>query len=166
MLRDPSVMMPRRWTTRIAMTAPGFMLALALPTVGTAWAGSEPQVVELTQTHCQFIEPEGGDRHLRAFSFGECRRINGQTGKKRLAEARPLRLTAGEYVFRIRNRDVDYELGFWLRGAGVSRLLLPQVSGGGIMAGQSRDYRISLKPGEYRYSCPLNPTPDYVLIVE
>ena len=33
------------------------------------------------------------------------------------------------------------------------------------MIGKSRDYAIDLEPGEYVYSCPLNPTPDYRLIV-
>jgi hypothetical protein len=33
------------------------------------------------------------------------------------------------------------------------------------MPGKTRDYAIELKPGEYVYSCPLNTTPDYRLMV-
>jgi len=73
---------------------------------------------------------------------------------------------AGDYIFRVSNRDVPYELGFWLRGQGLGRLTLPSVSGGGIQTGQSKDYRIHLKAGQYYYSCPLNPTPNYTLIVK
>jgi len=66
----------------------------------------------------------------------------------------------------VQNRDVPYELGFWLRGAGLSRLTLPSISGGGLHTGISKDYKMTLQAGEYRYSCPLNPTPDFTLIVE
>ncbi|MGP1614552.1 MAG: hypothetical protein ACTS5Y_05780, partial [Pollutimonas bauzanensis] len=72
----------------------------------------------------------------------------------------------GRYIFRVTNKDVPYELGFWLRGAGLTgRATLPSVSGGGLTQGVTKDYAIELKPGEYAYSCPLNPTPDYRLIV-
>jgi hypothetical protein len=30
----------------------------------------------------------------------------------------------------------------------------------------THSYAVSLKEGEYRYFCPLNPTPDYTLIVK
>jgi hypothetical protein len=43
--------------------------------------------------------------------------------------------------------------------------VLPSASGGGLTTGKSQDYPITLKPGEYVYSCPLNNTPDYKLIV-
>jgi len=77
-----------------------------------------------------------------------------------------LRLKAGEYNFHVVNKDVPYVLGFWLRGAGLGRLTLPSTSGGGIQTGGYKDYRIKLTKGAYVYSCPLNPTPDYTLIVE
>ncbi len=32
--------------------------------------------------------------------------------------------------------------------------------------GKTLDYEVELKPGQYVYSCPLNTTPDYTLIVE
>ena len=77
-----------------------------------------------------------------------------------------LRLKPGAHVFRVTNRDVPYELGFWLRGDGlIARASLPSVSGGGLVTGTTRDYEIELKPGNYVYSCPLNPTLDYKLVV-
>jgi hypothetical protein len=75
-------------------------------------------------------------------------------------------LKAGDYVFRVHNKDVHYVLGFWLRGAGFGRLTLPSTSGGGIQTGGFKDYAITLEVGEYVYSCPLNPTPDYKLVVK
>lgn len=130
------------------------------------WQSEAAEIVRLTQTHCQFIEAEGVDHHFRADSADACRAENERSAEARLKQAEPLHLPAGDYLFRISNRDVPYELGFWLRGAGLGRLSLPSISGGGIAPGSKRDYAIRLEPGEYRYSCPLNPTPDYVLIVE
>lgn len=128
----------------------------------------EPRVVMLTQTACQFIESEGNvERGYTARSAAECMAINERTGGQRVAAAEPIRLKPGRTIFRVANRDVPYELGFWLRPARlVERISLPSVSGGGLVTGKSQDYVIDLKPGEYRYSCPLNPTPDYHLIVE
>ncbi len=43
------------------------------------------------------------------------------------------------YVFRVTNKNLPYELGFWLRGDGLmSRLRLPGVSEGGLMTGKPR----------------------------
>jgi len=126
------------------------------------------QVVELTQVPCQFLESEGGiNRGYTSRSIKDCEAINDKTSRQRLAEARPLVLKPGKYEFRVANKNVPYELGFWLRGASLtSRITLPSVSGGGITPGGSRDYEIDLKPGEYVYSCPLNNTPDYKLMVK
>ena len=124
-----------------------------------------PQVVVLHQTACQFIAAEGGDKNFAATSFTDCEKLNDRTATARLAQQHVRVLTAGEYVFRVYNDDVPYELGFWLRGQGVGRLTLPSVSGGGIQIGGYKDYSIHLKAGEYDYSCPLNPTPDYTLRV-
>ena len=89
-----------------------------------------------------------------------------QSGRQRVDEAQPMRLKAGSYVFRVTNKTVPYDLGFWLRGDGlVNRARLPSVSGGGLKTGATREYTIELEAGEYVYSCPLNTTPDYRLIV-
>ena len=141
-------------------------MAMCMGMAGQAMA-MEPAVVALTQTGCQFLEPEHGEDHgFETQSAADCKRFNANTATQRLADAKVLELKAGDYVFRVANKNVPYELGFWLRGMGLKRLALPSVSGGGIHTGGSRDYAISLKPGEYLYSCPLNPTPDYKLVVK
>jgi hypothetical protein len=128
---------------------------------------AETQVIELTQVPCQFLESERGiDRGFSSQSISDCQAINQRTGEKRLAAAKVLTLKPGRYVFRVSNKNVPYELGFWLRGDGlINRARLPSVSGGGLTTGKTQDYPVELKPGEYVYSCPLNPTPDYKLIV-
>jgi hypothetical protein len=125
-------------------------------------------VIELTQVACQFIESENGiNRNYTTKRKADCDRINERTAAQRLAEAKPLVLKPGKYVFKVTNKNVPYELGFWLRGDGVAnRALLPSVSGGGMTLGKTNVYEIELKPGDYVYSCPLNTTPDYKLKVQ
>ena len=120
--------------------------ALAVPATAHAAAGGAPRLVELTQLPCQFLESEGGiDRGYMSRSIKDCEAINAKTAKDRVAGARPLELEPGKYVFRVTNRNVPYELGFWLRGASAAgRLTLPSVSGGGLLPGKSRDYPIEL----------------------
>ena len=75
-------------------------------------------------------------------------------------------------LFRVTNKDVPYELGFWLRESDydwlnpIHKLTKTSVSGGGLSLGTTQDYEVELKPGEYLYSCPLNTTPDYRLVVK
>ena len=138
-------------------------LALALISA-PAWAA--PKTIELTQTGCQFLEPEQTDLKYHPKSAGDCNNINQATAESRIQKAEVLRMAPGSYLFRVTNKNVPYTLGFWLRGQGVSRLTLPSTSGGGIEAGEHQDYPIDLKKGTYLYSCPLNPTPDYLLVVE
>lgn len=128
---------------------------------------AEAQVIELTQVPCQFLESENGiDHGFSSRSIVDCQAINKQTGEERLAASKTLHLKPGQYLFRVSNKNVPYELGFWLRGDGlIDRARLPSVSGGGLTTGITQDYPITLEPGEYVYSCPLNPTPDYRLIV-
>lgn len=127
-----------------------------------------PTIIELTQVPCQFLESEQGINHgYRSKSIKDCEAINAKTGTARLKAAQPLQLKPGKYIFRVTNRDVPYELGFWLRGAGIAgRVALPSVSGGGLVTGKTQDYAVDLKSGEYLYSCPLNTTPDYKLLVK
>ena len=138
---------------------------LALIVAGSASA--EPQVITLTQIGCQFLESENDvDHAFQPQTNADCEAINDRTGAERLANSRVITLEAGEYVFRVTNQSVPYNLGFWLRGDGlINRAKLPSVSGGGLSLGKTRDYPIDLQPGEYVYSCPLNPTPDYRLVV-
>jgi len=126
---------------------------------------AEPTVIQLTQTACQFVEAEAQDYAFQSNNFSNCNAINQQTEDKRLALSQTLHLKPGTYVFHVQNRDVPYKLGFWLRGEGLGRLTLPSISGGNIEMGMFKDYTVTLKKGDYLYSCPLNPTPNYRLQV-
>ncbi len=147
-----------------ALAVAASVVAFAL---GAASHAAEPTVIELTQVGCQFIESENGINHgFKTTQASDCETINERTGEQRLKSAKVLRLKPGKYLFKVTNENVPYPLGFWVRGDGVlNRARLPSVSGGGLTMGKSRDYEIDLKPGEYVYSCPLNPTPDYKLVV-
>ena len=100
-------------------------------------------------------------------SKADCVAINGKSGDKRLKQAKTLELKASDYTFRVVNKNVPYELGFWLRSKGydwpnpLHKVTKTSVSGGGLTQGTTKDYKVTLKPGEYVYSCPLNTTPDY-----
>jgi hypothetical protein len=152
----------------VALLGLGLAAAAALP----ARAQEEPRVIELTQVACQFLESEGGvDRGFETEKKADCEAINAETGDERLAESKTLELKPGTYIFRVTNVDVPYDLGFWLREKGydwrnpVHKLTKTSVSGGGLAPGSTKDYEVTLEQGDYVYSCPLNPTPDYRLKV-
>ena len=152
------------------MTASTFAAAAtalaAFSLTSTASLAEEAKIVELTQTACQFVEVEDKDHGYTSTKKADCEAINAKTADERLKTAKVLTLKPGKHVFRVTNQDVPYGLGFYLRGAGVSRLTLPKVSGGGLDQGVTKDYAINLKPGTYYFSCPLNTTPDYTIQVE
>ena len=154
---------------RFRYAAAGLSLLLSAP-LPAAWAAGpmKPVVVELTEVPCQFLEPERGENHgFKSIKRSDCEAINAESADKRLAAAKILRLKPGHHIFRVTNRSVPYETGFWLRGNGVlDRLSLPSVKGGGVQVGKTRDFEILLEEGEYVYSCPFSPTPPYRLIVE
>lgn len=150
------------------------VLAAALVVAGASQAAgaAEPKVVELTQVACQFLESENGvDHGYETKEKADCEKINAETGAGRLAGAQVLTLAPGSYIFRVTNLDVPYELGFWLREHDyncknpIHKLTKTSISGGGLVTGATMDYEVELEPGEYLYSCPLNPTPDYKLVV-
>jgi hypothetical protein len=142
-------------------------MVLALVVVASVQAApAQPTVITLTQTGCQFLEIEGRDLGFKPKSAADCKAINSRTARQRLATAKVLELKPGKYIFRVTNKNVPYELGFYLRGAGFRRLTLPKVAGGGLFTGTTKDYEVTLKEGEYIYSCPLNPTPNYRLVVK
>lgn len=142
-----------------------FLAVSLLPLVPAIVFAAGPTVIPLTQTGCQFTEPEGEDHGFKTMGAADCKAINSKSGKKRLSSSKTITLKPGPYIFRVMNKNVPYPLGFYLRGAGIGRLTLPKVSGGGLVKGKSRDYHITLIEGDYHYSCPLNPTPDYRLKV-
>ena len=158
--------------TKTAKTGRAVLAATAFLAGGImAAAASADEVVELTQTGCQFLEPEGTDQQYQTAKADDCNAINAGSGAERVAAAEVLELKPGKYVFRVTNQNVPYELGFWLREEDYNwanplhKLSKISVSGGGLVTGKTQDYAVELKPGTYLYSCPLNPTPDYKLLV-
>jgi len=153
------------------LTKTAFKTTLAAGGIAAAFAGTakaaEPTVITLTQTACQFVEAEGKDHGYASSRKADCEAINKSSGDQRLTQSKTLELKPGKYVFRVKNENVPYQLGFWLRGDGIlGRATLPSVSGGGLATGTTKDYVIELIEGEYVYSCPLNPTPDYKIMVK
>ncbi len=129
-------------------------------------ATGAPIVVSLRQAACQFVEAEDQNYHFVTSSKKDCVAINNRTGQERISRTKSMTLRAGNYTFRITNLNVPYQVGFYLRGAEIlERRKLPRVSGSGLFQGVTKDYHVKLVPGDYIFSCPLNPTPDYHLIV-
>jgi hypothetical protein len=78
-----------------------------------------------------------------------------------------LTLKPGRYIFEMTNAGIGHEVGFWLRAGAEGEGLPGTESMGHITDGQTaRTGVVELRAGEYRYSCPLNPTPDFTLRVE
>jgi len=133
----------------------------------------DAKIIELTQTGCQFVESENGvDHGYKPKTAADCKTINAKSGSGRLAKAKILNLKPGKYIFRVANKNVPYNLGFWLRdhdyqlGNPIHKLTKTSVSGGGLKLGTTKDYEVTLKAGtKYVYSCPLNPTPNYSIVV-
>ena len=79
-------------------------------------------------------------------------------------------LQAGTYVFEVSNSGVDHEVGFVIAevnrkgktGDHVKTGYLAKTINNGESA---RSQEVELKPGTYRYFCPLNPTPEYTITV-
>ena len=130
-------------------------------------ARADGTVVVLTQTGCQFLEPETRDLMVKTSRAADCRTYNTKTRAGRLKSHTPLSLAPGRYIFRVTNKNVPYELGFYLRAAQRDLIpFMPRVSGGGVHEGQTRDFSVDLVAGDYIYSCPFNPTLDYRLSVK
>ena len=149
----------------------GLLVLVVLAAAAGLRDASATEIVELTQTGCQFVEIEGVDHGYKTTKKADCDAINARTAKDRLAKAKVLELKPGTYVFRVTNKNVPYELGFWLRSKGydwrnpIHQLTKTSISGAGMVLGTTQDYEVTLKAGEYVYSCPLNTTPDYRLVV-
>ncbi|MEH6404902.1 MAG: hypothetical protein V7750_16110 [Sneathiella sp.] len=142
---------------------------LLFGTTSIALAAS-PQIIELVQVPCQFLDIEK-DQGYSTTKKADCEAINAETAEARLADAKVMTVKPGEYIFKVTNKNVPYELGFWLREKDynwanpVHKLTKISISGGGMHTGKTLEYKVTLEPGEYLFSCPLNTTPDYSLIV-
>jgi len=83
-----------------------------------------------------------------------------------------LKLSEGNYVFNIENAGVDHEVGFVLikEGADASKPenhIKEAYVTKAVATGKTESSKeVKLKKGNYVYFCPLNPTPQYKLIVE
>lgn len=161
-------------TIGLALATGAVALGLGIASMAHSASNAGGRIVTLTQTPCQFVESENGvDRGYKTARKADCDSINAKTGAERLAKSKVLKLKPGKYVFRVTNKNVPYDLGFWLRSKGYNwknplhKLTKTSVSGGGLSTGKTKDYEVELKAGEeYVYSCPLNPTPDYRIVVD
>ena len=122
-------------------------------------------VINLTQVGCQFLEVEAQNYQYSPKKSADCEEINAKTLANRESGFKPLELKPGKYIFRVTNSNVPYKLGFYLRGEEGKKSSLPDVSGGGLTKDVTKDYEIDLVAGKYVFSCPLNPTPDYPIVV-
>ena len=81
-----------------------------------------------------------------------------------------LTLSEGTYVFEVSNNGVDRAVGFVLAPKGkadqanhIKNAYLANT----IESGQTASSKqVTLAKGEYVYFCPLNPTPQYTLVVK
>ncbi|WP_010135180.1 cupredoxin domain-containing protein [Ochrovirga pacifica] len=81
-----------------------------------------------------------------------------------------LTLSEGTYVFKITNQQVGHDVGFVLAPKGKtdqahhikSAYVTSLVKNNTTESTQ----KVTLKKGEYVYFCPLNPTPQYSLVVK
>lgn len=84
-----------------------------------------------------------------------------------------LTLKPGNYVFEVTNQGIDHEVAFFLQnekdkestefGTALPNSGLSKVIKNGESA---KSGVVELKKGTYVYSCPLNPTPKYTIVVE
>lgn len=85
-------------------------------------------------------------------------------------EQKSLTLDEGTYIFEIANKDVDHELGFVLAPKGktdeANHIKAAYVTSPVKTGSTSKTQKVTLSKGEYVYFCPLNPTPEYTLVVE
>lgn len=109
---------------------------------------------------CRFTAAEP-DWNAGDAEAGHCREINRATVHSR--GARALVVHPGEYEFQVTNSAFERPLGFWLRREDDPNV--PILTGGGASFGGHNSWSAELLPGRYVYSCPLSPTPDYLLIV-
>jgi len=79
-------------------------------------------------------------------------------------------LSEGTYIFEIANNGIDHEVGFVLAPKGkmnannhIKNAYVTEVV---KTNSKGHSKKVALKKGVYVYFCPLNPTPQYSLVVE
>ena len=123
----------------------------------SAWSesGTEPPTLRLTLRPC-LLEPfERWDGAASCAPLG--------AGGPQARSQRALRVPAGRLVLAVDNQT-DGEGGLWVRRDGDPSQTV--LSAGGARRDGLTAYTLELSPGTYHVSCPLTPTPDYVLIAE
>ncbi len=79
-------------------------------------------------------------------------------------------LSEGTYMFEIANVGVDHEVGFVLAPKGktdaANHIKEAYVTKTVATNTKGNTNKVTLTKGEYVYFCPLNPTPQYTLIVK
>ncbi len=82
-------------------------------------------------------------------------------------ENKELKLKPGNYVFKIVNKGVNHEVGFYLQENDEKGKAVAGSDAGHVRNGETTTTgTVTLTKGKYVYSCPLNPTPHYVITVE
>jgi len=81
-----------------------------------------------------------------------------------------LTLSEGTYIFEISNNEVGHNVGFVLAPKGKTdasnHIKNAYVTSQVKNNTKETSKKVSLTKGEYVYFCPLNPTPEYTLIVK
>jgi hypothetical protein len=126
--------------------------------LGLLEEGATGLALRLELLPCRFAAAEPG---LAVASDDACLRTNAATVHER--EQAALVVHPGSYEFVVENNAFDRALGLWLRRE--DEPTLPVIAGGGATMGSEARWSVELRPGRYLYSCPLSPTPDYLLIV-
>ncbi len=77
-------------------------------------------------------------------------------------------LSEGTYIFEIANNDVGHNVGFVLAPKADVKKHIKNAYVTKAVANNTKgtSNKVTLEKGEYVYFCPLNPTPQYTLIVK
>ena len=77
-------------------------------------------------------------------------------------------LAEGTYIFEIANNNVGHNVGFVLALKSDVKAHIKNAYVTAQVQNNTKETskEVALKKGEYVYFCPLNPTPQYTLIVE
>lgn len=77
-------------------------------------------------------------------------------------------LSEGTYIFEVANNNVGHNVGFVLAPKSDVKAHIKEAYVTAQVKNNTKETskKVTLKKGEYVYFCPLNPTPQYTLIVE
>lgn len=115
-------------------------LVLSLALVNSAFAQKDAKVVKLSQTEGEFNKKE-------------------------------ITLKSGDYIFEVKNKSVEKPVGFVIAPATEDGKAGEHIKAGYLAktvdkGETSQSKVVTLKPGTYKYFCPMNPTPEYTITVK